>query len=220
MRRVALVMLLGAGCTTFSSYQTARLLAPGRHALTAAGGYGFEHNDNGGFTAGVLAFDAMDRVGVTGNFEAGAKLSVLHSYGDLNGVGSVKGDLTLGFVDLKYALRSDQLALQLPVGVGYRGGGWHDLQIQPTLVHTATLTPSLELDSAYKLIVVSDDTQNLGHLRTINLAVDVGVRLHSDRWPVELHPEVGIMVEDATTAIDINGANVVVGAGLGVTLTL
>lgn len=190
-----------AGCGTFSSWQSARLLAPGKTSVTAAGAYAR------GEGADYLAAEALVRHGVTPSFEAGAQLSHLRDLDDAS--------VTLLYLDAKVSLLPDELALQLPVGVGWRQDAIHDVQLAPTLIGTATLSPAVSADVAAKVIVIADDEHGLT-LGKVNLALTGGLRFRSDAWPFEVAPQVGVMLDDVN---DHYGGDVAVVAGGGVAVT-
>lgn len=209
MRALALLAALAAGCTSFSSYQTARLLAPGRQSIGAALAWAEHHSAGEGFDASVLALEALYRRGLGPTLEGGVKVSHLRAQEGLGGE-----SLTLAFVDATFGLRPDVLAFALPVGLGWRQDGLHDLQLQPSLVHTAVLAPWVHLDTTTKLIAIADEDGGWRFAK-LNAALDLGLRLRSDAHCFELVVEVGVMVEDLTSRYrgDV-GDSIVLGAGI------
>ncbi len=216
---VAAVWLLCAvGCTgtTFSNYQTARLLAPGRSSFTAGAGAALHRQSSQpahetydyAVSEGTVAY----RRGLTPRLEAGARFSWLHQFADAAAV----RDEELLFADVKYSILSDELAVAMPMGVGWRQSHVHDIQVQPSVIHTATLSRTLELDSAAKLIVIADNGNSVTTAGQIDFALAVGLRIHSDRWRFELHPEIGFLIEDVREKYVSFGQSILVGAGLAV----
>ena len=140
---VAAVLVTGAlgatGCTSFSSYQTARMLAP--RQLSVGGAVAVATHYRGvatpevppGVQGRAVLVEGLARFGVTDRLEAGLKLGYAHSFGDF------ELSLEQAFVDAKLSLLPDQLAVALPVGGTLIDGEAFDLQTQPGLIWTATL---------------------------------------------------------------------------------
>lgn len=218
---VAAVLVTGAlgatGCTSFSSYQTARMLAP--RQLSVGGAVAVATHYRGvatpevppGVQGRAVLVEGLARFGVTDRLEAGLKLGYAHSFGDF------ELSLEQAFVDAKLSLLPDQLAVALPVGGTLIDGEAFDLQTQPGLIWTATLGRRLELDSAFKLVMVK--TRGESSLGSLGAAAVVGVRIRSDHHRFELHPEVGVHVADLDEDSVAFGDSLILGIGLGVFFT-
>jgi hypothetical protein len=214
----ALALALAAGgCTSFSSYQTARLVAPRQLSLAAAVAYASHYRgvataqEPSGFSGRAVAIEGLVRFGLTPRLEAGLKLGHDRSYG------TIETSIEQGFVDLKYSILPDQLAVALPVGGTRDHGEFVDLQTQPGLIWTAALGRRLELDSALKLVLIK--TRGQAELESLSVAAVVGVRLRSDHHRFELHPELGVMFHDLTNDGVAFGDSIVLGAGLAIAFT-
>ncbi len=199
MRAVLLVtwVTLAGGCagyTSFSNHQTARLLRPGDQAFTAAAAVArYEQLGGDPKAASGVAFEAIYRIGLLPRLETGAKLSYLRWDG------TTDGENTLVYVDTKVSLLPDELAVVLPIGLGFgadQGNGVHHLQVQPGVIYTGTLSPNVALETSLRLILVSSD--RLNELGMLSTALTFGVRLRSGFWRFELHPEIGVLVDDLT----------------------
>ncbi len=214
---LATTALSATGCTSFSSYQTARMLAP--RQLSVGGAIAIATHYRGvatpevppGVQGRAVLVEGLARLGVTDRLEAGLKLGYGHSFGDF------ELSLEQAFVDAKLSLLPDQLALALPVGGTLIEGESFDLQTQPGLIWTATLGRCLELDSAFKLVMVK--TRGEASLGSLGAAVVVGVRMRSDHHRFELHPEVGVHVTDLDEDSVAFGDSLILGIGLGVFFT-
>jgi hypothetical protein len=202
MRWLAVIVVVAACSSSFSSYQTARLLAPGRQRVTAAVGGGLGFGDQ---IDPAAAFEGAYRRGVTPSVEVGAKLS--HARGD----GALDGAVTLGLIDVTWGLLPDELALALPIGLSWSHGPdqVRAVEAQPALIWTATLSPALSVDTALKGVFLWDNQDWANH--SLGGAMVVGVRLRSDRHRFELRPELGLMIEDRD-----GDAATMVGAALAV----
>jgi hypothetical protein len=64
------------------------------------------------------------------------------------------------------------------------------------VVYSATFTPRVGLDASARLILTSSD--RLNSFGVLSTAFTVGVRLRSDAWRFELHPELAVLVDDLT----------------------
>jgi hypothetical protein len=200
------------GYTDFSNHRTARLLAPGQHAVTAAvGGAHYELVGSPESAQGV-ALSAGYRRGATPRLEWGARVSHLRWNGTYDG----SNTLVLG--DVAWAALPDELALSLPVGIVFGDDdddGVRYLQAQPGVVTTVTLSRTLELDGSVRLIVVSDNA--LTDFGVLSGAATIGVRWRSDWHRFELHPELGLMIDDLTGRFEGMPPDTI---GLGDSLTL
>lgn len=196
-----LLVILAVGCASPSSWQTARLLAPGKTSVTAAGAVAASEHET------YLAAEALVRHGVTADLEAGAQLSHLRETDGAN--------VTLIYLDAKLSLLPDELAVQLPIGVAWRQDAIHDVQLAPGLVGTATFSRHVSADAAAKVIIIADDESGLT-LGKINLALVTGLRLRSDRLPFELAPQIGVMLDDVNDH-HAGGVTIILGGGVAVT---
>lgn len=184
MRRIRaglvwIAVLLNCGCYSYSNYQSAKLLEPGRSAITPSASFNTFHAEGGGGEIDDWVFDVQFRGGVSRHFEIGAKFSHI--------------DVGDGYhfiaIDPKYALDPERVAFSCPFGTFFGNDIESDLQVHPTIIARFPLEPGRsELNAAVKMLLFFTDTDS-----DALVGFNFGPRFSSDldRWAI--HPEIGLL---------------------------
>jgi hypothetical protein len=173
-----------SGCYVYSAFQGARVVQPGRIAVTPSLSL-LSFGEDGESTAASTNYGAhaaiglTDRLNLTGRYERvewanSAGSSDSHNY------------LDLGF---KYAVVPDVLAFAMPIGFFYGEGVEEDesLQIHPALHLTVPVMQQLDLNATAKYLHFFDDpSENL-----TAVMFGLGVRVIPERLTV--FPELGYL---------------------------
>lgn len=184
MRRIYLNLVVASaactsGCYSYSNFQSAKLLQPGKVAITPSASYNTFHDEGYNGEIDDWVFDLQLRSGITPRFELGAKFSRIRS--DEEGYQFIA-------IDPKIGLSPGLVAFSCPFGTFFGNGISSDLQVHPTLLTTFPIDPGrAEMDAAFKLMLFfADENEEL-------LAFNVGPRLSSDldRWAIQ--PELGFL---------------------------
>ncbi len=174
---VALSVVCGA-CTSFSTYQSPRVLPPGRTGVTFAFTNVTIH-DAGDDSQESL--DVMVRRGITRRVDAGVKYS-LFAFN--------QGDAYHVFLaDAKLSLLPGRLSVALPAGAVLVSGEVDLWQAHPMVIFAQRLGDDAELDLAARAIVMTSD----GSWEVL-AAGSLGVRLGPDGEGFAIHPEVSVLV--------------------------
>jgi len=176
---VVAIATASSGCYSYSNFQSAKLLEPGKVAFMPSASFNSFHVD-GGYNGEVddWVFDGQIRAGITPWFEFGAKFSRIF----------VDDGYQFSSIDPKLALSPGLVAFSCPFGTFWGQGLESDLQVHPTLLTTVPIEPGrVEMDAAFKvLLFFAEENQEL-------IAFNVGPRLSSnlDRWAIQ--PELGFL---------------------------
>ncbi len=175
---LCLVLSVSAGCFTFSSYQSARIVDRGKPRVT----YSISRNnfiERDQIDAGWTTLEALGRYPVKARLvDAGARISILRS--DEGGIGSVVGG------DLKAGVIRDHLAVALPASVLLGDFSFTTFQLQPGLIASVPIGDRIEGNAAARTYIFMAETED-GPVYAYNL----GLALHprGSRWAIR--PEVG-----------------------------
>lgn len=170
-----------SGCYSYSNFQSAKLLEPGRTSITPSASYN-TFQEPGGSGDGEIddwVLDFQIRGGVTPRFELGAKFSRIRTEDGFQFIA----------IDPKVALEPGHLAFSCPFGTFFGNGIESDLQVHPTLIARWPLEPGRsELNAAFKLLLFYTDPDS-----DALVAFNVGPRISSDldRWAIQ--PELGLL---------------------------
>lgn len=193
MRRLTcltIVLLAGfLGACATSSYQSARMLAPGGTRLTAALSNYEGNADEGG--SGETAFEIMGSHGLSDRFEIGGKLS----YMDVGVLNESQSIFTI-LAQPKFSLTPDALALTMPTGVIITDDD-HAYEIAPGVVWTKVLRPEVELDVAGNFIFTENSDLDDNE---VYIGANVGAAFAPANAPWAIHPEVGLVFPTGDSA--------------------
>ncbi|HEY5934362.1 MAG TPA: hypothetical protein VIU61_07005 [Kofleriaceae bacterium] len=190
MTRVVIFLLpLALGCA--SSYQSARVLAPGKTQVTAAVSRTdiFSEDELGD---GVTAWggDVQVRQGVVDRFDFGVRLS--RTPGALETLSQFSLEPK---VQITGPEASTTLSVALPIGVGWaeNGDDWEDgtVIITPTVFVGVELSPSAELVIAPKVFAFFPDAKTEDS--EIEFGGSIGVRFHDASRTWAIQPEVSFL---------------------------
>lgn len=185
-----------SACTTYSSYQSAKLLPQGKTAYSGAIGTSSYSVDGNG--SGEEILETQVRHGWKENMEVGARLSRLNFGSD--------GVFFL-FVDGKLELIPERLSVALPVGLAILTGEFGDpddpsdpsrinyYQAQPTLLYRIPVGKELDVEMTGKgigIIAVADGDTDSDFLLAATLGVRFSEDLNKARWWIQ--PEFGIAI--------------------------
>jgi hypothetical protein len=175
---LAACALLG-GCTSFSTYQSPRTLAPGRTGVTFAFTNVTIH-DPGADSQESL--DIMVRRGITKKVDVGVKYA-LFAFDE----GPAQHVL---LADAKVALVPRRLSAAMPVGAVVTSGELDLWQAHPMLIFAQPLGDLAELDLAARGIFMASSEGDWELLA----AGSLGLRLGPDDEGFAIHPEVSVLV--------------------------
>jgi hypothetical protein len=195
MSRYTILTLAGlvaaGGCA--SSYQTARIAAPGKTRVsTAASHVSF---DGGGDDEGIDAIDLLVDHGLASQAEIGLRYT---NYAAGDGGGSL---LSLG---PKFGLVKDRVAVTIPVGVAWANDEIGAYIIHPRLIGSAPLSPNSEVTGSFGVLVVvpdGDDADSESYF-----GGSVGLRLSTDLDAWAFHPEISFMKIEEGDSFSIGAA--------------
>ena len=183
----ALVLLVGCA----SSYQSARVLAPGKTQVTAALSRTDIFSDDE-LGDGVTAWggDVQVRQGVVDRFDLGVRLS--RTPGALETLSQLAVEPKVQITDPN---ASTTLSVALPIGVGWaeNGDDWEDgtVLITPTVFIGVDLSPSAELVIGPKVFAIFPDAKTEDS--EIEFGGSIGVRFHDASRTWAVHPEVSFL---------------------------
>jgi hypothetical protein len=189
--RVWILAAMGAavaagGCTTFSSYQSAKLLPAGDTSVTAAlSGARFSEDvaDDDASDQTLEIGEVMVRHGISETIEVGGRYARL---------GLESDGTNVLLADIKRALTPGKLALSVPVGLVFADGEVNFYQIQPALLGRIELSPNAALELAGKtiLILATDSGETDSELL---LGANIGLRVGPADQRFAIHPELGVL---------------------------
>jgi hypothetical protein len=184
-----LVLTMLVGCA--SSYQSARVLAPGKTQVTAALSR-TEIFSEGELGDGVTAWggDIQVRQGVVEKFDFGVRLS--RTPGALETLSQLA-------IEPKFQLTgkdaSTTISIALPIGVGWaeNGSDWEDgtVLLIPTMFVGVDLSPTAELVIGPKVFAIFPDAKTEDS--EVELGGSVGVRFFDASRTWAIHPEISYL---------------------------
>jgi len=174
---VSLLFLpLSAGCLTFSSFQSARIVDPEQPRTTVAlSKSDFLEQDQE--EAGWLVLEIQNRFGLTRSTDAAFKASVTRRMED-GWVGLVVT------ADARHSIWKDRLTFALPASLLLGDFDFATLQLHPGFIATLPISRHLEVSGsaqAYLFVRVEE-------LSTFGYTLGLGWSPHPDRWM--LRPEI------------------------------
>jgi hypothetical protein len=198
----ALLPVTLIGCV--SSYQSAKVLAPGQTQITGALTRSAPDDQ---LDEGLYTGDIQVRHGLSDKVDGGVRYGIASEFGSIHSLS----------VDAKIELVPDHVSVSLPVGViisdeerDFEYGGFF---IAPTVLLGAEMSKNVALVAAPRLIIAfPDEDDGFPSDSTTLYGASVGVRFSADleRWAI--HPEVGLLSGD-----DLDGT--LISAGVGVSTT-
>jgi hypothetical protein len=181
---VALVALSASVGCAYSSYQTAKMLAPGGTRLGGAiSNYRYEGSDDSGATT---ALEANGSYGVTDKIEVGGKLAFFSEGG---------GEFYNLFVSPKFSIIPNTLAVTAQTGIMFSGeDGFENAWLtMPGIIYSLPVNPNVEVNFCGKLLAAFSDDFSENNFAG---AANIGVRLTPPGYRVSIFPEIGVMYDD------------------------
>ena len=190
---MALVLVVGQGCAApvFSDFQTARVVQQGEWELTPAASHLPRLDQT---NAGLQA-----AVGVGSSIELRARYvrAFTRDFVDENDTrffDALDEDFNTASLGVKFSLIEGVLAAYVPVEVVFAAGSESAVTTRPTLIATAPLTASLEVNSSVNAILPYG-------LVSVNAGLGIG---KLGTWSVR--PEAGVMLNTGYVAAGIGFA--------------
>jgi hypothetical protein len=174
---IPFLALLTSGCLTFSSFQSAKIVDPGKTLSTVSvARNNFLENDHR--DPGWTLLEIRNRVGLASSVDAAFKISAARR--DENGwVGFLVGG------DIRAALWRDHLAVVLPMQVVAGDFDFTTLQVYPGLVGTLPLSDRLEVNASGNIYLFVQAEE----LSIYTYSLGLGIR--PTNGPFRIRPEVG-----------------------------
>lgn len=170
--------LLAAACTSFTTYQSPRVLPKGRTGVTFAFTNVTTYDDG---SDSQESLDVMVRHGLHRRVDAGLKYSLFaFNQGDT---------IQVFLADAKVSLVPGRLSAAMPIGAVVWNGDLDFWQAHPMLLFAQPLADDVELDLAARGVIVT-----AGGDWELLTAASAGLRLGPDDEGFAIHPEVSVLV--------------------------